>query len=251
MKKIGILILAAALSSCSADKPTQMSSQSESRQIAIVIEKSAAVRLHPFVYSSRIIDADKGSKLEILDISAQKSPIAKANDYWYRVKMEDGITGWIYGTNIKIFSAGSSFSASSLEKQLLEDDRDEVSKKLVGKWWSVNIKDEFTSYSLSMFENGDYEAKHKDGDKVFKGKYTIDMESSLISFDGGTPLGNELKFSERGQSFFIEYADEKANYRFKQISMDPKSAQEIDTVNDSQSTDNNKPDPAVDNPPAE
>jgi len=230
MSKYFILLVFLSAIACSNNDPLKPRNISNNSQIGLVTEKSSALRIEPFIYSSRITDLPKGEKLEILDLSKKKSAIAKSVDYWYKVKTQSGITGWIFGANIKIFSAGSSFSVNNFEEQLKDEEFEKLSTELIGKWWSVNTQEEFTSYWIALFKNGEYEAKHKDSTHLFKGKYNIDAATSAISFDEGTPLGNEFKFTERGQNYFIEYADDKNNYRFKRISLNPKSEQEVETV---------------------
>ena len=230
MRRCLTLILFLSALACSNDGPVKSGNISSNSQIGLVTEKSSALRIEPFIYSARISDLAKGEKLEILDLSKKKSAIGKSFDYWYKIKTQNGITGWIFGANIKIFSAGSSFSVNNFEEQLKDDEFEKLSTELIGKWWSVNTQEEFTSYWFALFKNGEYEAKHKDSDKLFKGKYKIDVATSTISFDAGTPLGNEFKFTERGLNYFIEYADDKNNYRFKRISLNPKSEQEVETV---------------------
>ena len=230
MSKYFILLVFLSAIACSNDGPLKPENISSNSQIGLVTEKSSALRIEPFIYSSRIIDLPKGEKLEILDLSKKKSAVAKSIDYWYKVRTQNGITGWIFGANIKIFSAGSSFSVNNFEEQLKDEEFEKLSTELIGKWWSVNTQEEFTSYWIALFKNGEYEAKHKDSNHLFKGKYKIDAATSTISFDEGTPLGNEFKFTERGLNYFIEYADDKNNYRFKRISLNPKSEQEVETV---------------------
>lgn len=230
MTRCFVLIILLSAFACSNDGPVKPGNVSSNSQIGLVTEKSSALRIEPFIYSARISDLSKGEKLEILDLSKKKSAVAKSVDYWYKVKTENGTTGWIFGANIKVFSAGSSFSVNNFEEQLKDEEFEKLSAELIGKWWSVNTQEEFTSYWFALFKTGEYEAKHKDSDKLFKGKYKIDAATSTITFDGGTPLGNEFKFTERGLNYFIEYADDKNNYRFKRISLNPKSEQDVETV---------------------
>ena len=245
MRRCLTLIIFLSALACSNDGPVKSGNISSNSQIGLVTEKSSALRIEPFIYSARISDLAKGEKIEILDLSKKKSAIGKSVDYWYKIKTQNGITGWIFGANIKIFSAGSSFSVNNFEEQLKEDEFEKLSTELIGKWWSVNTQEEFTSYWIALFKNGEYEAKHKDSNHLFEGKYKIDAATSTISFDEGTPLGNEFKFTERGLNYFIEYADDKNNYRFKRISLNPKSEQEVETVEEKKES--NEPVPAQEN----
>ena len=241
MKRFIILLILLSAFACSKKEPTKQIDILENPQVGLVTEKSSALRIEPFIYSARISDLSKGEKLEILDISKKKSAVAKSVDYWYKVKTENGITGWIFGANIKLFSVDSTHSVNNFENQLKDEEFEKLSTELIGKWWSVNTQEEFTSYWFALFKNGEYEAKHKDSDKLFKGKYKIDAATSTITFDGGTPLGNEFKFTERGLNYFIEYADDKNNYRFKRISLNPKSEQEVETVEEKKESDKEIP----------
>ena len=221
-----IVILCAA---CSDPKPGK-AAFSKNEQIGLVTERGSAMRIEPYVYSSKVGELAKGEKVEVLESSKEMASIARTRNYWYRVRNASGLTGWVYGGNIKVFAAGSDFSAGNFAKQIKEEEQNEVLKELVGKWWSVNTREEFTQYWVSLFKDGKYEARYKDSGKLYKGQYTLNLADSTITFDNDTPLGKELKFSERGLQYYIEYTGSSDSVRFKKISSDPASVEEVETV---------------------
>lgn len=231
MNKVFLITAMAAFLCCSCGDPVGKKI-SKNNQIGLITEKGTALRIDPYVYSGKVGDLSRGEKTEILEASKVLVYVGKDGNYWYKVKTESGMIGWVFGKNLKIFSAGSDFSAGNFEKQLLEEDLDSISKELIGKWWTVNTRDEFTSYWVSLFKDGTYEAQHKDGGKLFKGKYSVSPADSKIAFDSTTPIGNEMKFSQRGVTYFIECTNNNESYRFKKISSDPKSAEQVETVNE-------------------
>ena len=90
------------------------------RAYGIVIVDNAALRVDPLIYSARISLLKKGDKLEIIDQSKGKSTIGKNRDYWYKVRQRRGLSGWIYGANLKLFSLGTGYSMDSYIARLKE-----------------------------------------------------------------------------------------------------------------------------------
>lgn len=232
MKKVLVfLTILVFITACSAEEKSKKSINKNS-QIGVVIERASTIRLDPYLYSAKIAELSKGEKVEILGVSKEKASIARMKDFWYHVKSENGLTGWIFGSNIKIFEAGNSSLAEAAEEEIKESELDEITKKMIGKWWSVNTKEEFTSIWISLFKDGKYETQSKTQTKLYKGMYTLNLAKGTISLDNDSPLGKELKFSQRGLNYFIEYADENKNVRFKQISSNPKSVEEVEMVSE-------------------
>jgi hypothetical protein len=230
-----IVFIAASALSCSKSEPLKpVLQQTRNNQIALVTEKGTAVRLHPFVYSSKVYELKNGEQVFVIEKSKVKAAIGKNTDFWYKIMTGNGLTGWLFGANIKIFEPGKESAAKSYETKIHEDEIAALTKELEGKWWSVNTREDFTNYTISLYKDGKYQAMQKDSSKPSKGTYTINPVESTITFSDGTPLGNVMKISERGINYYLEYADEKQNVRFKKISSDPKTNEEMeatDTIN--------------------
>lgn len=55
------------------------------------------LRENPNLEAKHLGFLNKGDKVKVLDRSGIKVQIREMNDYWYKVKTEDGTVGWAYG----------------------------------------------------------------------------------------------------------------------------------------------------------
>ena len=186
-----------------------------------ILNNNSAVRIDPYIFSARVDKLEKGAVVDILACSKKKSWIAQKEDFWYRIKTSEGMTGWIFGQNLKILSGQKLITKrkgqkiiSSLEKKI-----EERRKDLAGKWWSINNKGEFTQHCLEISPQGKYRSylKDKQEEECFKGNYNFNFNNSQIIFLAGASFGNELSFSARGQVYILYKDSKKKPLRFKRI----------------------------------
>lgn len=215
------LLLALGLTgaSCSSGEgPGPVKSAKES-SFGIVLFDNSAVRLDPIIYSARIALLPKGQKVEIVDVSKAKSWIGKSADYWYRIKLDNGVAGWIFGENIRTFKSNQGGSAQHYIAELRQEEEKFLKKSLTGKWWSVNTRGDFTNHSLELSEDGKYKSALRGG-SALEGEYNFDFNQKQIVFLGKTTFGQALNFIRRGQMFILEVQKEKLELRFNKISDD-------------------------------
>ena len=190
------------------------------RAYGIVIVDNAALRVDPLIYSARISLLKKGDKLEIIDQSKGKSTIGKNRDYWYKVRQRRGLSGWIYGANLKLFSLGTGYSMDSYIARLKEKGAGELRKNLAGKWWSVDSRGDFTSHCIELFEDGKYKSYYKGGNEI-EGEYDLNFKDDEIVFKGKTSFGSTgITYVARGNLYYLELRGEGTQMRFKKISED-------------------------------
>lgn len=190
---------------------------------ALIINKNSAVRIDPFIFSAQVTRLPKGTKVVIIDRSATTQQVAKYNDYWYKIKISEGLTGWIYGTNLKILSKIKKDSIENYISSFKDEDYQKINEAISGKWWSVNNSNNFTNHCIEFYEDGKYLSYKigQDNEKI-ESNFTIDFNSNEIVFLKGTSFKDNLNFIERGNTFILERKSKDSSIRFKKIIQDTK-----------------------------
>ncbi|MFW5808143.1 MAG: SH3 domain-containing protein, partial [Spirochaetota bacterium] len=188
----------------------------EDRSFGIILNENAAVRFQPQLHTARIEYLDKGDTVQIIGRSSEQSRIGGITDYWYYVSMPSGLTGWTFGSNLKILKEGDDFTIEDYREQVAQEKIELTLKQLKGKWWSVTKSGNFTSHMLMLYPDKTYRSTR--GGLKKEGTFDIDMNDKLIRFSDGTSFGDVLGFSERGQELVLEIEGEEYTYRFKKIS---------------------------------
>ncbi len=220
------LISAVLLSACKKESQYKPAELMKEDKIGIIIEKDSALRTQPYIYSTKIQELRRGDKVIILEQSAETSFIAGKKNYWFKILLDNGITGWIYGANIKLFEENASSSIESYEKDLKTEEIENTKKLLIGKWWSINKRGDFTAHLLKIYPDGKYLSLKKQG-KEMTGEFTLDAIEQTMTFSNSTSVGNVISFIDRGGELFLEYKDSNnVTYSFKKISMEPDSDEE-------------------------
>ncbi len=229
MKNVCIIMcfIALFLPGCSKEKPAQPVTEVVKKEIGVVTVEDASVRVDPFISSARIATLPTGANIEVIDKSKEQSRAAGKLDYWYRIRLSDGITGWIYGQNIRVFKEGEDSSVESFAKELRSEEAKVVQTQVIGKWWSVSAEESFTDHILSIRKDGTYASLLKGGSKPKDGTYEIDTANGAIVFSGGTTFGDKVNFVVRGEFVVIEAVNEDSTIKFKKISSDPDFKDEL------------------------
>lgn len=217
---INLIIFALLCFSCNNYEETNNNIIDKEDKIGIIINKNSSVRIQPFIYSAKIGQLNRNSKVKIIARSNEKSRIGKSKKYWFKIELKEGIYGWTFGSNVKIFSKNDSSSIKKLEKELLESDKRKIIAALKGKWWSINRRGEFTNHSLSFWKNKNYLSSKKNGNKI-EGSFEIDANDSKIILSNSSTVGKKINFFERGREIGIQYSSEKYTIAFKKISSNP------------------------------
>ena len=170
----------------------------------VITENNTALRITPLVFSGVIARLEKGRPVEITDRSAEKSRIARTTDYWYHVKLQDGMTGWVYGQNLRLVDIKNSKQLNDLISEFREFEASGFSKAVAGKWWSVNSFGDFTEHALEFYEDNKYKSYYKGQEKnPIEGEFTADFNKSEVIFPQGTTFKQNLKFAQRGDSYVL------------------------------------------------
>lgn len=235
MRKIAILFAVAAfisVISCSKDTSSK-GAIAGAKEIGVIMEQDSSVRLDPVINSARIAVLATGEQVEVLDTSKEKAPVAGKLNYWYKVRLRDGIVGWIYGANLKVFSEGSDRSIDSFAKELRAEESGKVMKDLRGKWWSITDTQAFTDNIIALKDDGTYASmkKGKESEAV-EGEYKIDTLNSKITFSKGSTVGETIDYIIRGDIYILEGSIDGKRVSLKKISSDPDYKRDMSEAED-------------------
>ena len=240
MKRIAIALIISALAaavSCSKDRNASKGVIAGAKEIGVIMEQDSSVRLDPLIYSARIAVLATGEQVEVLDKSKEKAPVAGKLNYWYKIRLRDGIVGWIYGANLKVFTEGSDSSVESFAKELRAEEAGNVMKALKGRWWSITDTQAFTDNILSLKDNGTYASMKKakaegENPPALEGDYKVDTLNSKITFSKGTTVGDTIDYIIRGDIYVLESSVDGKRVTFKKISSDPEYKRDMNEAED-------------------
>lgn len=205
--------------SCKSGTDETAAPKSKKTLLGIIVTDNTSIRIDPIIYSSRVVQLKKGEKVVIVDVSHEKSWIGKTSNFWYKIQLDNGMSGWVYGENIKTFKQNQENTAENYVINLKKEEEQELRKSLSGKWWSVNKRSEFTNHSLEMLEEGKYRSSLRGG-AVLEGEYNFDFKQKQLVFIGKTTFGQTLNYVKRGQMYYLEADKDKSELRFTKISDD-------------------------------
>lgn len=211
-----IALISLSVNSCTQEKEKNKKMPGSKSERGIVTEEDTAMRIDPLIFSARIYQLKKGETIEIIDKSKQKTWVAKSSNFWYKVKQERGITGWVYGDNIRILSKDENDNIDSYVSEFWEAEAVKLRLELAGKWWSINELDNFTNHGLEIRADGTYTSYQK-GDTAIKGEFSFSFHDKEIIFLNGTSFKTNLNYMKRGITYFLEYKSGKNEIRFKKL----------------------------------
>jgi hypothetical protein len=182
---------------------------------------------------------NKGQIVEVLDRSSEKKTIAGNTDYWYKIKLENRITGWTFGKHLKVLDSAGKEAVDSYLGKFWEKETEELSNELHGKWWSVNRYGDFTSHALEIHKDGQYRSYFKGGGKPIEGVYNFDFNKNMVIFLSGTTFKSDLRYTRKGNIYSLSIETDKDEIRFKKININPSSdVEEVQNNNEEEKTGN-------------
>ena len=198
-------------------------------QLAVIITPNTALRIDPLIFTSQIAQLKKGEVGEIIDRSIEMKTIGRSKDYWYKIKLANGITGWVFGINTNILTDSDKDHVASYLNEFWEKESSALKEALHGKWWSINKFNDFTDHCLEIYRDGKYKSYLKKGEKRMEGEYNLDFNNSQIIFLKGTTFKGDLNFYQRGNDYSLIKESETDEIRFKKINLNPDSEIETET----------------------
>lgn len=223
------------LSACKQEIQLNTKTIEKTEQMAVVLNKNSSVRIQPYIHSSKIFSLKRGSRVDIIEKSIGSNVIATKKDYWYRVTLPDGSSGWTFGTNLKVFDKNQASSMDNFEQTLKSEEIEAIQKDLVGKWWSINKNGDFTSHMIKIYKDGKYKSQKK-YKRLMSGELELDPIKETITFSKGSSVGKTIYYVLRGDEYFLEYHGKNDyTFSFKKISSEPDSEEEnIHTVDETE-----------------
>jgi len=202
---------------CSPDTAVDTAAVKKEKLTAVVLSGGTVIRIHPYLYSAKVDELNKAAVVSIIDKSSEKQWIGKSNDYWYKVKTSDSISGWVFGQNLKILDSADSSDSESFAKEVQEKELQEIKKEISGKWWSVNKFDDFTNHCLELHGDGRYHSYFKGSEKGIEGEYNVDFTKNELIFLKGTTFKSDLNFVKRGQTYTLHRETDEGGIKMKKI----------------------------------
>jgi len=211
-----LICMALSLVNCSREKDP--ANETFQKQTGIIITGNTSLRIDPLIFSARIAQLKKGETVTILNRSSQKSAIGNSSSYWYYIITDRGLSGWLFGVNMKIISSNDKDAVKDYISDFWEEETKKLTKDLSGKWWSINRFGDFTNHCLEIYENNTYKSYSKGNEKsAMEGDYNFDFNQNEIVFLKGTSFGQNLNFLVRGSSYVLYREQKDYELKFKKI----------------------------------
>jgi hypothetical protein len=201
---------------------------SEKNPLAVIITPNTALRIDPLIFTSRIAQLKKGEVGEIIGKSSEMKTVGKAKDYWYKIKLANGISGWVFGSNMNILKDSDKEHVTSYLSEFWEKETSALGESLHGKWWSINKFNDFTNHCLEIYKGGKYKSYAKGSSRKIEGEYNFDFNNNQIIFLKGTSFGGDLNFFQRGDEYTLIRESETNEMKFKKINIDPAAETEVE-----------------------
>ncbi len=207
------------------------------KELAVILNEDSVMRIDPMLYSGRVTLLKKAEVVEVVGKSKEKGIVGNAQDYWYQVKNREGLSGWVFASNLKLFSNTSKRSVDNYISSFWEKETERLKKVIEGKWWSVDEAGDFTDHGIELSADGKYRSYLKGGREI-KGEYNINYNDNEVVFLQGTTFNNNLNIVRRGTFLYLERKDEKNPIKFSKTS---------DTIDDPNDKKQAMPGPTEDN----
>lgn len=194
----------------------------------IILKGYTAIRIDPMIFSGIVADMNKGTSVQVLERSREKSWVGKTSGYWYKITTKEGLTGWVFGQNISLHSSKSKDSMNRIINQFMDSERAQVKQYLTGKWWSTNEFGDFTDHCIELYDSEKYKSylKGNEGSPIV-GTYKLDFNKNEIVFSSGTSFKSNLDLAKRGSDYIIKKSMKDFELRFTKISIETSPEPEL------------------------
>ncbi len=204
----------------------KQSGKEQNIKIGIVITDKTILRTDPMLYSSVIGFINKGEIALILNKSVEKMKVGKTEDFWYYVRFSGASTGWIYGSNLKIFPADSKREIEKHLRDIWNNELEKFRKRIAGTWESAAAEGS-PGQSLEISDDGKYKS-FRTGSKSIEGEYSLNFKEREIIFKNGTNFGNKIIFFTSSGGNYLKRSSNDPGIKFIKSSLKIKSAEEKD-----------------------
>ncbi|MCB1304238.1 MAG: hypothetical protein KDK37_08170 [Leptospiraceae bacterium] len=162
----------------------------------------------------------------MLERTAKQDTIDGSADFWYRVRQDSGVEGWIFGTSL-------SFSPQEMA-QNVKGRKKEIEEALPGIWWEIE-GDGSTGYRRIVFKNNTFYYSY--GNRL-ENSGTFEITDDLkIKLSSPTGIGQELDVRKVGLEYRIFSAIDNFNYVFRPAPEEKEYLEQTNPVEENESDD--------------
>lgn len=209
VKPFSFLILAAVIYGCDTDSPgTVVQSADDYKTYAFIKTQYGIIRTDPLLIASEIENLKKGQRVLITERTAAGQRPKDAYGFWYKVRTDDGITGWIYGETLSWDESDYNPNAGIVSKE-------DIPETLNGRWWEME-KDGGTGYRQLIFSEPDRYLLTYSGRGVSGGKFVIE-ENGTVKLEPVSQVGDSIQFSLVGEEIRIRTEYQGTVYIFRKV----------------------------------
>ncbi|MDH5657532.1 MAG: SH3 domain-containing protein [Spirochaetia bacterium] len=183
---------------------------------AYIKSHAGILRLDPVSISPELDVLPYGTKIQIIKKTSEKMKIGSINDYWYFVKTEDLIEGWIYGNSITFLSSEIKDTHTGDVKL----DPEKIKEQLHGKWWEIRDDGSTGLGKIYFWDDGKYTYGYGRSDMT---EGTYELIKNYIVLDHGSTGGNRLEVFEVGDELRLTGKKKGKVYTFMKGDPDPES----------------------------
>ena len=212
-----VLTVMMVLFSCGKDELQQGAMLKNKKTRALILNDDSVMRIDPVLYSGRVGLLRKAEIVQVLDRSSVKYAVGSMTDYWYKIQSNNGLSGWVYGSNLKIFDKKNEGNIDKIVSSFWEKESEKIKKIITGRWWSVDLQGDFTNHGIEISEDGNYRSYLKGGGEI-KGEYNINYGENEIVFLKGTTFKANLNIVRRGTFIYLEKKGEDSEIKFQKTS---------------------------------
>ncbi len=179
------------------------------------------LRIDPFLLSSRVDVLRKGVHVSIKDRSAEKERIGKTSDYWYKVVLDNGVEGWVFGSSL-------SFQATLPEKNDLPpyvirpDSANLPVVDIRGRWRNIDPASRMGGVELLLREDSSFLYQREKG-MPLEGSYRNDRSSGQIILESSSlPEGGIFSYFFVGPEVRLTSTLNHTPFVLKRIALGPR-----------------------------
>ena len=199
--------------SCGDSKPTAPP-QEQLPDSAVIEGENISLRTDPLPTAAEIESMGHGQKVKIIRRSNTKVKISGFDEYWYFVRLETGIEGWVYGAKLSIGKKKDQQEQEKLIKGLRQ--------LVVGKWWEIKSGGSTGYRKIYFWSDGKYKHGYGSG-YMDEGKYEVLTHEKVIFLDKGSGMGNKLYIRQIGRDIRLVAEYKGDTFVFRKGDGDPDS----------------------------
>jgi hypothetical protein len=109
-----LFIITSSLLSCGGDGAFSIAGEFYKK--VYVKERQVSLRINPSTVATRMDVVPYNTELKILRQGAAKKRIGSSTDYWYLVRLPNGVEGWVFGNGISFSKNPEVFAEQASDK---------------------------------------------------------------------------------------------------------------------------------------